>query len=67
MIRKLVLLVVLVAAAVVFGLWRAGVLDEGRLKDEAAELRERAEKSGKRAAEGAIEKGREAIDDARRR
>ncbi len=61
MIRKL-LFAVVVAVAVVFALWRAGVLDTRRLKDEATELRERGEQKAKEAAKGA----REAVESQRR-
>jgi hypothetical protein len=66
MLRKLVMLV-LVAAAVGFGLWRMGVLDEGKVQDSAAELGERAAESARRAAEKAAEKARDAVEDAKRR
>ena len=66
MLKKLIL-VVLVAAAAVFGVWRLGLLDERRVKDEAAELRERAEESARRAAEETAKRAREAVDDATRR
>jgi len=57
MLKKLVV-VGLICAATVFGLWRWGVLDERRLKREATELQERAEKAAKSA--------REAVDEGRR-
>jgi signal transduction histidine kinase len=66
MIRK-VIVVVIVAAAVVFGLWRLGVLDDRKLKDEASDLKDRAEKGVKRAGEETAKKAREGIEDAARR
>ncbi len=66
MLRKTILLAVLVAAAAL-ALWRLGLLDRGRVKDEAAELRERAEKGAKRASEEAGKTAREAVQDATRR
>lgn len=66
MLKKLIVLG-LIAAATVFALWRWGLLDERRVKHEAAELRESAEENAKRAAEEAAKKAREAVDEARRR
>jgi hypothetical protein len=65
MLRK-ILVVVLIAAAVVFGLWRWGVLDERRLKHKATELQESAEKNAKRIGEEAAKSARDAVDDTRR-
>lgn len=60
--RRKILFAVLVAAAVVVGLWRLGVLDERKLKDEATEVRERAAEEAKDAAKAA----REAVESKRR-
>jgi len=65
MLKKLVV-VGLICAATVFGLWRWGVLDERRLKREATERQERAEKNARRAAEEAAKSAREAVDEGRR-
>jgi hypothetical protein len=62
MLKKL-LIVVLIVAAVVFGLWRLGVIDEGRLKRKATELKDSAEKNVKRAGEEAKKGAREAVDE----
>ena len=67
MVRKLLFLVLLVSAATVIALWRLGVLDERRVKDEAAELRDRAEQGAKRAADATTKAAREAVEDAKRR
>ncbi len=61
MFRKLAFAVV-VAAAVVFALWRMGVIDKRRLRDEAAELQERAQEKTKEATKAA----RDAVESQRR-
>ena len=67
MLRKLLIFVVLVAAAAFFGLWKMGVLDEGRVKDKAAELKERAAEGAQRAAEKTADTARDAVKDAQQR
>jgi hypothetical protein len=62
MVKKL-LIVGLIVAAVVLGLWRLGLIDEGRLKGKATELKDSAEKSVKRAGEDAKKSAREAVDE----
>lgn len=61
MIRKLAFALV-VAAAVVLVLWRLGMIDKRRLRNEASEMQERAEEKAKEAAKAA----REAVEAHRR-
>lgn len=61
MLKTIVLVGLLLAAAVVFGLWRGGFLDEDAVKDKAAELGRSAEKNVKRAGEEAAKAAREAV------
>ena len=60
MLKMMVLVALLLAGAVVFGLWRGGFLDEDAVKDKAAELGRSAEKNVKRAGEEAAKATREA-------
>ncbi len=60
MLRR-ILLVVAIAAVTFYGLWHFGFIDKGRVKDEVGELRQRAEKDAKRAADDAARKVREAV------
>ncbi len=61
MIRKLAFALV-VAVAVVFALWRLGLVDKRRARDDAAELRERAQEKVKEAEKAA----RDAVESQRR-
>ncbi len=61
MVRKLAFALV-VAGAVVFALWRMGVIDKRRMRNEAAELQERAEEKAKDLTKSA----REAVESQRR-
>ncbi len=58
---KRIVVVLLVAAATFYGLWRLGFIDQGRVKDEVGELRERAEKEARRVADEAAKRAREAV------
>ncbi len=61
MIRRLAFALV-VAGAVVFALWRMGVIDKRRMRNEAADLQQRAEEKAKEATKAA----REAVESQRR-
>ena len=61
MLRKVVFALV-VAGVVVLALWKMGVIDKRRLRDEAAELEGRAEKRTREATRAA----REAVESQRR-
>jgi hypothetical protein len=52
MFRKIALVIV-VAAAVLFGLWRLGIVDTGSMGKQATELKERAKDEARDAAKSA--------------
>ena len=52
MLRKIALVIV-IAAAVLFGLWRLGLIDKGGMAKQATELKERAKDEARDAAKSA--------------